>query len=106
MEQSKLVCGERHFTAMVVLKDGKYSSSPWLLNVLHQILSEVLNQFPGKRDCQSKICPEGNIFSSNTFHAHEREKCTTACVRCCHLEAHALTFLQALIYRLANKCVG
>ena len=37
-----LVRGERHFTAIVVLKDRKYSPSPWLLSVLHQILSEVL----------------------------------------------------------------
>lgn len=42
MEQYTLVSGERHFTAIVVLKDGKYSPSPWLLSVLHQILSEVL----------------------------------------------------------------
>lgn len=42
MKQYPLVSRERHFTATVVLKDGKYSPPPWLLNVLHQILSEVL----------------------------------------------------------------
>lgn len=36
------VSGERHFTGIVVLKDRKYSPSPQLLSVLHQILSEVL----------------------------------------------------------------
>lgn len=32
----------RHFVALVVLKDGKYSLSLWLLSDLQQIFSEVL----------------------------------------------------------------
>lgn len=34
------------------------------------------------------------------------ESAPTTYVRCCHLEAQALTFLQALVCRLVNEYIG
>lgn len=72
------VSGERHFLAMVVLKDRQESPYPRLLSVLRQILSEVItvHQFSGKHDCWCSICPERNISLPTTSPTHERENRT------------------------------